>query len=111
MVITTVINSRIPSTDFSRGYIKKRALDSLRYYPYGSTEKILNEYLKVNYNISLVFACKLIILKSKIEKDDTNSYIITLLDGKWEKLARIITFGTGKVSGSRILRIIFNAIK
>jgi hypothetical protein len=32
------------------------------------------------------------------------------MNTSWEQIARVITFGTGKVNGSKILRVIFNEI-
>ncbi len=110
MVITSKINGYY-TPRVGAGYIKRRALTRLRYYPFGVTEELLNDYLKAHFGITLPFACKNIIIKSKIETNTKdNTYTVTIMNTSWEQIARVITFGTGKVNGSKILRIIFNEI-
>lgn len=107
MIFTTKINNLYYAKHF-KGYIRKIALQKLIYFPQKATEKALDQYLKNNYKITLNFACRLIALKCKISyEQETNSYIITTVDNYIDKLARLITFGTSKINGSKILRFMF----
>ena len=81
------------------------ALQRLRYFPINTTEKILDEYLKTNFKISLMQACYLIISACKIE-EEKDTLVVSMLNTKLDNIARIITFGTGKVLGSRIIPFI-----
>lgn len=86
--------------------IKLNAIQRLRYFPINTSEKLLNNYLKENYNMTLMYACYLIILQSKIEESE-NEIQILIKDKQLDKIARIITFGTGRFLGSRIIPFIF----
>lgn len=100
-------------TTMYRAMIKPRfklnALHRLRAFPKNTTEKLLDQYLKDNYHVTLHHACYLIILGCDIEElEDTLT--ITIKDKDLDKLARLITFGNGRLSGSRILPFILNKL-
>lgn len=88
---------------------KFNALSRLHAFPQNTTEKLLDQHLKENYQMTLLYACYLIILNCKIE-EIKDTLTITVTNPKLDTLARIITFGTGKVAGSRILPFIFQKI-
>lgn len=94
----------------SKGVIKADALRKLAYFPDNRiTEQLLDKYLKQTYGIDLWTACRCIIIYCNIEKNKAaDSYLITLANPYWDTIARIITFGTGKLKGSQILRFIFD---
>ena len=81
---------------------KQRALFRVAGFPVHPTEILLDGYLQKNYDVSLKHACYLIILNCHVE-EVKDSLIITLSNKKLDKLARLITYGTGKILGSRIL--------
>jgi hypothetical protein len=86
--------------------LKLNAIRRLRNFPINTTEKLLNNYLKENYNMTLIYACYLIILNSKVEESKDELQIL-IKDKQLDKIARIITFGTGRFLGSRIIPFIF----
>jgi hypothetical protein len=88
---------------------KLNAFRRLQAFPICTTEKLLDNYLRENHQITLKYACYLIILNCNIDEQE-EELIITLTDKKLEKLARLITYGTGKVSGSRILPFALNKL-
>lgn len=108
-MIYTVKNPYCTTNNF-KSIIKRDALRKLIYFPASrTTEKLLNEYLKQTYRIDLLTACRCIIIYCNIEKNKAaDSYLVTLANPYWDNLARIITFGTGKLKGSQILRFIFD---
>lgn len=71
----------------------------------GANETALNEYLFERYNITLKAACLQIIVKSRYSKSK-DKIVITMLDKKWDDIARLITFGNGRLQGSKILQTI-----
>jgi len=75
-----------------------------------TTEQLLDHYLIQNYKIPLVVACLKIISKATYSLNNKNELIITINNKKLDKLASIITFGTGKIHGSNILRYAFGQI-
>ena len=73
-----------------------------------STEKLLDKYLRENYNKGLVETCLDIIDGADYLTDTTNNVIITFRNKELNKLASLITFGTGgKIQGSNILKLAF----
>ena len=101
MLITTIPFAR-KQTPRQIQFFARRAL---RYYPMGANETALNEYLFERYNITLKAACLQIIVKSCYSKSK-DKIVITMLDKKWDDIARLITFGNGRLQGSRILQTI-----
>lgn len=89
--------------------LKLNAISRLRNFPIRTAEKLLDEYLKTNYKMSLQYACYLIIINSKIEETE-NEITVSLNDKQLEKIARIITFGTGRLTGSRLIPFMFTKV-
>ena len=88
---------------------KFNALHRLKAFPFNTTEKLLDDYLRKNYEMTLNYACYLIILHCKVE-EIKDSLSITLVDKDLDKIARLITYGTGRLCGSRILSFILNKL-
>ena len=76
-------------------------------FPKRSTEKLLEEYLKEHYKTLLLPTCLKLIQSAKISYNSTNTFIITFPTKELNELARIITYGTGKILGSPILKVAF----
>lgn len=88
---------------------KVNALHRLKAFPFNTTEKLLDVYLKENYKVTLNYACYLIILHCKVE--EIKDGLSVVLTDKWlNKIARLITYGTGRLCGSRILAFILNKL-
>ena len=74
----------------------------------GSTETLLNNYLIKTYKIPLITACIHVINKARYSFNNNHEIIITFPEKDIDKLASIITFGTGgKIQGSNILKLAF----
>lgn len=106
----------IDTSNFTSSYkkiikskIKINALQRLRYFPIRVSEKLLDKYLKENYNMTLLYACYLIILNSRVEQSSEEIKIF-IIDKELDEIARVITFGTGRYLGSRIIPFIFGKI-
>lgn len=89
--------------------IKLNAFRRLKYYPINTTEKLLNNYLKEHYQMTLLYACYLIVINSNIT-EGKNELVVSMTDKHLEKIARVITFGTGRILGSRIIPFIFGKV-
>lgn len=81
--------------------LAKRQLISTKY---STTEYLLEAFLLKKYNLSLLQACIAILSDAKYRTNYQGEIIITIPDKKLNKIARIITFGTGKLLGSNILK-------
>ena len=75
-----------------------------------TNERVLDKYLTENYKLPLIVACLKIINNASYNINTNGDLIITIIDKKLDKLASIITFGTGKVKGSNILKMAFGKI-
>lgn len=89
--------------------LKLTAFHRLNAFPINTTEKLLDLYLRENHQVTLKYACYLIILNCTVEEQQ-DELVITIKDKKLDKLARLITYGTGRLSGSRILSFLFNKL-
>ena len=88
---------------------KFMALHRLQAFPTNTTEKLLDRHLREQHKITLKHACYLIVLHCTIEEQE-DDLVITIADKNLEKLARLITYGTGRISGSRILSFAFQKL-
>jgi hypothetical protein len=68
------------------------------------TEVILNNYLVENYKFTLKNACFLLLANLQFSAGEENEIIFFFKDEKYDKLARIITYGIDNISGSQILK-------
>jgi hypothetical protein len=82
--------------------IRARSLISL--YPMRGTEVILNNYLVENYKLTLKNACFLLLTNLQFSTGEENEIIFFFIDEKYDKLARIITYGIDNIPGSQILK-------
>ena len=101
MLITTIPFAR-RQTPKQIQFFARRAL---RYYPMMANEIMLNKYLFEHYNLTLKAACLQIIIKSCYSKSK-DKIIITMVDKKLDDIAHLITFGNGRIQGSKILQTI-----
>ena len=93
-----------------RDYILIRKADTLSaayymilHYPMGADEKILDAYCRKNYNLPLKFICLKLVAHLKDFVDYDGKIVWKTKTIKDDKLARLITFGDGRMHGSKIL--------
>lgn len=87
--------------------IRARSLISL--YPMRGTEVILNNYLIETYKLTLKNACFLLLANLQFSTGEENEIIFFFKDDRYDKLARIITYGIENISGSQILKTALSA--
>ena len=74
-------------------------------YPMHASDLILDQYLKQQYNMSLKNMCIKLLLSLTSHKDNEGNLILLFKDPKYDKIARLITYGNGAIPGSKILQI------
>lgn len=74
-------------------------------YPIGPAEIQLDNYIQQQYKIDLKNLCLSLILSLTFHKDKSGNLILVFKNPKDDKLARLITYGTGIIPGSKILQI------
>lgn len=86
-----------------------RAFYIIKKYPLNTHEKKLDEYLQYYYKSTLKDMCIKLILSISHYEDDEGNIVLIFKDLKHDQMARLITYGTGVVSGSNILKKALNS--
>ena len=72
-------------------------------YPFGASERLLDTYLRTNFNKGLIECCLMVLYKLTRSTSTTNEVVYTLVDDYLDTMAQLITCGIGNTPGSRIL--------
>lgn len=99
-----VIRSTSPAADLAIYRAKTNARIKLAAHPFGPTELLLSRYLQETYGKSLTAACIEIINTATYSLNFDKDIIVTIADKTLNDVAKIITYGTLTLAGSRILR-------
>jgi hypothetical protein len=102
------VKSSSPDVDLAIYRAKRKAMLALTLYKFGVTEVLLSRYLQEKYNIPLRKACLLILQNSTYHINFKQEIIVTIKEPKLNELANIITFGTGRLMGSDILKVMLS---
>ena len=87
--------------------IFKNAKTVILLYKIKPGELNLDRFLRKNYNKSLKTACLYLISKAKIYQDLSKNIIILFPNKQDDKLAALITYGAGQITGSPLLKYAF----
>ena len=82
---------------------------TIKNYPVHASTTMLDNYLNQQYKISLKDLCIKILINATFYKDNEGNLIILFKDPKYDKLARLITYGTGAIPGCPILKVALNS--
>lgn len=80
---------------------------SIDLYKITPAHKPLSDYLWKTYGLSLKAACMVVLANCKFQKNKNNELFVLFNSKKIDKLASIITYGTGKIQGCSILKEAF----
>jgi hypothetical protein len=94
------------SIDVAKYKLKKIAHKYIAFYVITANDLALEKLLKKTQNFDLKTVCYNLI-KNMSFSTDVENIIIKFKNQDDDKLARLITYGDGKVNGSNILRDIF----
>jgi hypothetical protein len=98
------VKSTSPKADLAIYRTKRQARLNLTLYPMGVTETLLSRFLQENYNITLKSACLAILQNARYNLNIDQDLIITIPDPELNAIAKLITYGNGKLLGSHILK-------
>jgi len=88
--------------------LKRKAKQKLLSLKLNANDVLMENFIKDKYSIGLKQICFELIIKRASFMTNGDQIIIKFLNPNDDKLARLITNGNGKISGSTILRDIFN---
>lgn len=103
-----VIRSDCPNKDLLVHRAKRKARLQLALHSFGPSEILMSRYLQENFGINLRLACLSILQNTQYSLNLRQEIIVTIPDPHLNRLAKIITYGTGKVAGSHILKDMLN---
>ena len=101
----TINNKKHLSTEQLKTDTLLNAYFIIQNYPLKATEQVLDQYIQQQYKTTLKNLCIQALLNLTHYTDDFGNLILIFKDIKYDKLARLITYGNGALPGSRILKI------
>ena len=104
-----IINNSYLNESYLRQSAMLKAYYLIEKYPLLASEQILDSYIQQQYKMSLKNMCIKLLLNLTFYKDKDGNFILMFKDPKLDKVAQIITYGTGALPGSRILQIALNS--
>lgn len=104
-MLFTIKNSRYMSTEQLRSSTLLNAYFIIKNYPMHASDLILDQYIQQQYDTSLKNMCIKLLLSLTFHKDAEGSLVLLFKDPKYDKIARLITYGNGAIPGSKILQI------
>jgi hypothetical protein len=104
-MLFTINNKLFISTEQLRTDTLLTAYYLIKNYPLHASDLILDQYIQQQYDTSLKNMCIKLLLSLTFHKDDKNNLVLLFKDPKYDKIARLITYGNGAIPGSNILKI------
>ena len=104
-MLFTINNKRYMSVEQLRTDTLINAYYIIKNYPLHASELILDQYIQQQYDTSLKNMCIKLLLSLTFHKDNKNNLILLFKDPKYDKIARLITYGNGAIPGSKILQV------
>ena len=98
-------NKRYKSVEQLRTESLLNAYFIIKNYPMHAADLILDGLIQQQYDTSLKDLCIKLLLSLTFHKDENNNLILLFKDPKYDKIARLITYGNGAIPGSKILQI------
>jgi hypothetical protein len=100
----TIENKRYMSPEQLHTSTLLRAYYVIQKYPLHAADLILDSYIQQQYDITLKNMCIKLLLNLTFYKNDSGDIILLFKNEKYDKIARLITYGNGAIPGSRILK-------
>ena len=104
-MLFTINNNRYLSIEQLRTNTLLNAYYIIKNYPLHASDIILDRYIQQQYDTSLKNMCIKLLLSLTSHKDRDNNLLLLFKDPKYDKIARLITYGNGAIPGSRILQV------
>ena len=103
----TITNKNYLTPDQLRTNTLLDAYFVIKGYPLKASDTILDNYIKQCYKTTLKDLCIKLLLSLTFYEDNNGNIVLMFKDPKYDKLARLITYGNGATPGSKILQVAF----
>ena len=100
-----VNNNQFTSIEQLRVTMLLDAYDIIKNYPMHASDLIMDQYIQQQYDISLKNMCIKLLLNLTFHKNAEGGLVLLFKDSKYDKIARLITYGNGAIPGSKILQV------
>lgn len=104
-MLFTIKNNHYLSTEQLRADALLNAYFIIKNYPMHASDLLMDRYIQQQYNTSLKNMCIKLLLSLTFHKNNDDSLTLLFRDQKYDKIARLITYGNGAIPGSSILQI------
>lgn len=99
----TIKNNHYISIEQLRADTLLTAYFIIKNYPMQASDLILDQYIQQQHSTTLKNLCINLLLNLTYHKDNEGNLILLFKNPKYDKLARLITYGNGAMPGSKIL--------
>ena len=97
-------NRRYLSTEQLRTNTMLNAYFIIKNYPMHAADLALDQFIQQQYDTTLKNMCVKLLLSLSFCKDNEGNLVLLFKDPRYDKLARLITYGNGAIPGSKILK-------
>lgn len=104
-MLFTIKNNRYMSVDQLRASTLLDAYYIITQYPMHASDLAIDQFIQQQYDTSLKNMCIKLLLNLTFYKDTDGNLVLLFKDAKFDKLARLVTYGNGAIPGSKILQI------
>lgn len=104
----TISNKKYLTSDQLKTNTLLDAYFIIKNFPLKASDMLLDNYIKQYYKTTLKDLCIKLLLSLTFYEDNDGNVILMFKDPKYDKLARLITYGNGATPGSRILQMALN---
>ena len=74
-------------------------------YPLHASDILMDQYINQQYKTDLKNMCVNLLLNLTYYQDKSGNLILMFKNPKYDKIARLITYGNGAIPGSKILKV------
>jgi hypothetical protein len=101
-------NTRYQSTEQLRTNTLLNAYFIIKNYPMHAADLAIDQFIQQQHKVSLKDLCIKLLLSMTFYCNEEGDLILLFKDPEYDKLASLITYGTGAIPGSKILQTAFN---
>lgn len=100
----SISNNHFQSAEYLRVNTLLDAYFLIENYPMHAADLLMDRYIQQQYDTTLKNMCIKLLLNLTVHKDDEGNLVLLFKDQKYDKIARLITYGNGAIPGSKILK-------